>query len=59
MPEYLQSQIAGGAFFFTVVTYNRLPILTTNERRAQLRYIWKDVQNRFPFTTAAVCLLPL
>ena len=27
MPEYRRSKIAGGSFFFTVVTLNRFPIL--------------------------------
>lgn len=28
MPEYRRNRVQGGAYFFTVVTYNRLPILT-------------------------------
>ncbi|MCJ7532800.1 MAG: transposase, partial [Anaerolineales bacterium] len=44
--------------FFTVVTYNRRPILTSTEARKLLRSAWIDVCGRFPFTTDAVCLLP-
>ena len=48
----------GGTYFFTVVTYHRLPILVNEKARAILRYSWKDVQLRFPFTTDAICLMP-
>jgi putative transposase len=58
MLEYRRSHAAGGVYFFTVVTYNRLPILTTNEGRALLRSAWIDVQVRFPFTMTEFCLLP-
>jgi putative transposase len=58
MPEYRRSRIAGGIFFFTVVTYYRLPIQTTIEARKLLRPAWEDVQGRFPFTIDSVCLLP-
>jgi REP element-mobilizing transposase RayT len=33
----------GGTYFFTVVTYNRLPILTTAEGRKLLRSAWLEV----------------
>jgi putative transposase len=58
MPEYRRSRIAGGAYFFTVVTYHRLPILTTIEARELLRSAWEDVEGRFPFSIDPVCLLP-
>lgn len=58
MPEYRRSWLPGGTFFFTVVTYSRLPILTTSEARRLLRLAWLDVCKRFPFTTVAVALLP-
>ncbi len=58
MPEYRRTRIEGGVYFFTIVTYNRLPILTSPEARGLLRSAWKDVQSRFPFTTDALCLLP-
>ena len=48
----------GGTYFFTVVTYNRLPILTTAKARKLLRSAWEDVREHFPFTVDAVCLLP-
>jgi len=58
VPEYRRSYIEGGTYFFTVVTYNRLLILTTDTSRELLRSAWMDVRKRFPFTTIAVCLLP-
>jgi putative transposase len=58
MPDYRRSWIPGGTFFFTVVTFRRLPILTTPDGRGLLRSAWQDVRGRFPFTTVAVCLLP-
>lgn len=58
MPQYRRSFIPGGTFFFTVVTYHRLPILVTEEARNILHWAWMDVTQRLPFTTDAICLLP-
>jgi putative transposase len=58
MTGYRRSLLKGGSYFFTVVTYDRLPILTSNKARAILHSAWIDVRKRFPFTTVAVCLLP-
>lgn len=58
MPQYRRSLIEGGTFFFTVVTFNRAPILTGEEARNLLHAAWLDVTGRFPFRTVAVCLLP-
>ena len=58
MPDYRRSKIAGGSFFFTVVTFNRLPIFTDEPVRALLRSAWTEIQERFPFQTDAVVLLP-
>jgi len=58
MPQYRRAEIPGGTFFFTVVTYHRKPILASDAARSLLRAAWLDVQNRFPFKTEAVCLLP-
>jgi putative transposase len=45
-------------YFFTVVKYDWLPILTTDESRPILHDAWLDVRGRYPFRTVAVCLLP-
>jgi putative transposase len=58
MPEYRRSKISGGTFFFTVVTFHRRPILTTDLARDVLHIAWKDTEDRFPFITDAICLLP-
>jgi putative transposase len=58
MPEYRRAVLPGGTFFFTVVTYQRKPILISAEAREILRFAWLDVKQRFPFTTDAICLLP-
>jgi putative transposase len=47
MPEYHRSFVAGGTYFFTIVTYHRLPILTTAEGRQLLRSAWIDTRDRF------------
>ena len=58
MPEYRRSILEGGTFFFTVVTFNRQPILTTPVAREILHSAWVTIQDRFPFETEPVCLLP-
>lgn len=57
MPNY--RRLHGGlAYYFTVVTYNRLPILTTEKSSEILTHAWNIVKERFPFTTVALCVLP-
>ena len=58
MPTYRRAFVKGATYFFTVVTYGRLPILTTFESRPILHDAWLDVRGRYPFVTVAVCLLP-
>ena len=58
MPEYRRAIIAGGTYFFTVVTYNRLPILANPDARRILRTAWSRVQAKYPFRVDAICLLP-
>ena len=58
MPEYRRPKFAGGTFFFTVVTFNRLPILIDETARAILHSAWMEIGGRFPFQTEAVVLLP-
>lgn len=57
MPNY--HRIYGGkAYYFTVVTYHRLPILVCEAARKILHNAWEIVEKRFPFTTIVICLLP-
>jgi len=58
MPEYRRVKEPGGMYFFTVVTYDRKPILTSPQSRAILRIVWKKVQTSHLFETLAICLLP-
>jgi len=48
----------GSAYYFTVVTYHRTPILTGYGARNILHHAWKIISERYPFTTVAICLLP-
>ena len=58
MPDYRRVIIPGGTFFFTLVTFDRKPILTTEFSRHILRQAWKQVQRSYPFIVEAICLLP-
>jgi putative transposase len=58
MSDYRRVFVHGGTFFFTIVTYNRQPILTSDLSRHILRRVWKIVQHKHPFTCDAICLLP-
>ena len=58
MPEYRRAFLPGGSYFFTVVTFNRRPILTQSLARQILGNVWRSVQERYPFTVDAICLLP-
>lgn len=58
MPEYRRSKEPGGTYFFTVITFDRLPILTSPESMEIFKSAWKQVNDRHPFKTLAVCLLP-
>ncbi|MBL4884335.1 MAG: transposase [Planctomycetaceae bacterium] len=58
MTNYRRAFIPGGTFFFTVVTYHRRPILTSEPGRVSLREAIRSVQKRRPFTIDAIVLLP-
>ena len=45
-------------FFFTVVTFDRRPILTTDLGVSCLREAWRSTRETMPFETEAVCVLP-
>ena len=48
----------GCAYFFTVVTYGRQPILCLDDSRAALRQAIKEVREERPFEAKAWVLLP-
>jgi putative transposase len=57
MPNY-HHNYEGTSYFFTVVTFNRLPILTGEIARQLLHSAFSTVAQRYPFITDAICLLP-
>lgn len=58
MPNYIRSIQNGGTFFFTVVTFQRRPILTTKQSRDILRTTINEVRSIQPFEIEAWILLP-
>lgn len=58
MSNYRRNFEPGGTYFFTVVSYARRPILTSNHGRKFLRQAIQDVCERHPFTLIATVLLP-
>ena len=57
MRQYRRSK-SGQTFFFTIVTHQRQPILTTETGRRYLRKAICRVRNDHPFRIVAVVLLP-
>ena len=58
MSDYRRWYVSGGTFYFTVVTYARRPILTTDHGRVFLRKAIASVRKRHPFSLVATVLLP-
>lgn len=58
MPHYRRNWIAGGTFFFTLVTFERRPWLCDEWARAALRTAIASVRRRHPFEIDAWVLLP-
>ena len=58
MSHYRRWFVDGGTYFFTIVTQDRRPILTTDHGREFLRNAIKKVQQSFPYELIATCLLP-
>lgn len=58
MQQYRRRLQPGGLFFFTLVTYDRAPILVTDLGRGCLRDAIIDCQNAHPFRIEAFVLLP-
>src|SRR5882724_4780288 len=57
MPRYVRAKIKGSVFFFTLVLAER-PSNLLFEEIERLRHIYRAVQQRRPFETIAVCILP-
>lgn len=58
MPHYRRVYMPGGWYFFTVVTFERRPILTTTIGVKSLRHAIDTTRTRYPFTTVAWVVLP-
>jgi putative transposase len=57
MPNYRRAHIAGGTFFFTLALADRTSDLLI-KHVDRLRAIYGSVQQRLPFETVAICILP-
>jgi putative transposase len=57
MPNYRCANIKGGLFFFTVALADRSSDMLTKEVD-RLRRAYRVVQQRRPFETIAICILP-
>src|ERR1700704_1302694 len=57
MSRYRRAKIDGGVFFFTVTLADRLSDLLVRQVD-RLRRIYMSVQDRYPFETVAICILP-
>ncbi len=58
MPNYRRADTPGAAYFFTVVSYQRQPVLCDNAVRAALRKAITTVKSKHSFTINAWVLLP-
>src|ERR1700730_7217136 len=57
MTRYRRAKVEGGVFFFPVALADRSSDLLVREID-QLRRVYSSVQNRYPFETIAICVLP-
>lgn len=55
--KYRRVFVPGGTYFFTLVTFNRLPIFTTPQAVETLRSAFRYVMERHPFTIIASAIL--
>ncbi len=58
MPNYVRSNIAGGTFFFTVVTYRRRELFHLSVNRVLLGEVIRECQRKWSFEINAIVLLP-
>ncbi len=58
MPQYRRLLIPGGSYFFTIVTFDRMPIFNNPHARTLLDAVILKTKSRHPFTTEAYCILP-
>jgi len=58
MPTYRRAYAPGGTFFFTLVTYERQPLFSSELARTCLREAIRIVRADNPFEILGICLLP-
>ncbi|MCG8486753.1 MAG: transposase, partial [Chromatiales bacterium] len=58
MSNYRRACLAGGTYFFTVVTYHRKPLFNCERARRVLHRTIAEVRERNYFRIEAFCLLP-
>jgi putative transposase len=58
MSDYRRWYVAGGTYFFTVVTYRRRPLFHHETARALLHQAIDQVRDKYPFEMIAIVLLP-
>jgi putative transposase len=56
--RYRRARVAGGTYFFGVVTHGRRPIFADGAHVDSLRVVFRRVMARHPFTVDAFVLLP-
>src|SRR5262245_28362476 len=57
MPRYRRAYVEGGTFFFTVTLADRSSNMLVRQID-RLRRIYRSVEERYPFKTIAICVLP-
>ena len=58
MSNYRRAYLPGGIYFFTVVTFNRVPVFTDENRIEVLRQAFRKVMAARPFQIDAMVILP-
>lgn len=58
MSNYRRAYLPGGVYFFTVVTHNRAPLFTSEERVEILRDSFRKIMATRPFQIDAMVILP-
>ncbi|MCA9025032.1 MAG: transposase [Planctomycetaceae bacterium] len=48
----------GGTYFFTIVTYDRIPLFAEESARTLLGEVMRSVNEQLPYETVAIVLLP-
>ena len=56
--KYRRLLVPGGTYFFTLVTFERRPILSTSEAVEKLRSAFRYTAAHMPFTIVASVVLP-